>query len=48
MHVDPSPKFVRVHSNFVAHANGNKRRACRDMHGVEASGLVWSGGGGED
>jgi hypothetical protein len=47
MHVNPSPKFVCMPSNFVAHANGNKRRACTDMGvGVEAARLVWSGGAG--
>jgi hypothetical protein len=30
MYVNLSPKFVRMPSNFVAHANGNKRLACRD------------------
>jgi hypothetical protein len=41
MHVNPSPKFVRMVSNFVAHANRNKRRACRDIGvGVEAGRLV--------
>jgi hypothetical protein len=24
MHIDPSPKFMRTPSNFVAHANGKK------------------------
>jgi hypothetical protein len=37
MHVNQSPKFVRMPFNFVAHANRNKRRACRDR-------LVWLGG----
>jgi hypothetical protein len=38
MHVNPSLKIVRMPSNFVAHANGNKRRACREGRG---------GGGGQ-
>jgi hypothetical protein len=33
MHVNPSPKFVCMPSNFVVHANKNKRRACRDERG---------------
>jgi hypothetical protein len=33
MHVNPSPKFVRIPSNFVVHVNRNKRRACRDGRG---------------
>jgi hypothetical protein len=57
MHVNSSPKFVRMHYNFVAHANGNKRRACMDGRagGGYADlvgwcrgqlGLVWSDGAG--
>jgi hypothetical protein len=49
MHVNPSPKFVCMPSNFVAHVNRNKRRACRDMGvGVEVARLVWSGGEGDN
>jgi hypothetical protein len=43
-----STKFVCVPSNFIAHVNGNKRRAYRDGRGVESAMLVWSGGGGWD
>jgi hypothetical protein len=39
IHANPSPKFVCTPSNFVAHANGNKRHASRDGRG---------GGGGQD
>jgi hypothetical protein len=45
MHVNSSPKFVCMSSNFVAHANGNKRRTCRDMGMVGGGGqaglVVW-------
>ena len=47
MHVNLSPKFVCMSSNFVTHANGNKRHACKDMClGVEAARLIWSDGAG--
>ena len=45
MYANQSPKFVRIPSNFVVHANGNKRRACIDGR-VEVARLVWLGGAG--
>jgi hypothetical protein len=41
MHANSSPKFVCMPSNFVVHANRNKRRACRDGAGWRRAG--WSG-----
>jgi hypothetical protein len=38
MYVNTSSKFLRIHSNFIAHANGNKRRA-------SPHGWAWDGGG---
>jgi hypothetical protein len=48
MHVNPFPKFVCMPSNFVLHANGNKRCPCWDGRGVEVVRLIWSGGGSWD
>jgi hypothetical protein len=40
MHVNLSPKFVRMSSNFIGHANENKSTHA----GMDAARLVWQVG----